>query len=304
MKSKNIIFAILISLFPLSSLIAAAAASPLDRNQIGRCCAPSILIQRNPDTNKEREKTIIWRQKIIVSKGFGQIVYPENYADDVKESAEEACRQALKMFSLPLSQTNILLLDSDKTPAKGGSAGLATFGAMVSALTGRPMNPQIAATGVVEKDGTIAPIGSLSEKWEGARAHGFTKLIVPEKNVECHTVGSEQVVNEVKYSNSGGKLVLFKNLNQDQFIKVVPVKNTREAVETFFGVAPEQLKLIPLSNKRTIRSRQLNAGIGDRTLQSLYPSDRVKIPEKLTDKLFSSWMPIALVSPQFQSRQP
>jgi predicted ATP-dependent protease len=266
MKSKNIIFAILISLFPLSSLIAAAAASPLDRNQIGRCCAPYI------HTYDGQQTSAITNRRAIVSQGFGRIICPKNYADDAKEAAEEACRQALKMFSLSLPQIDIYILDSRGTFITGGSGGLATFGAVVSALTGRPMNPQIAATGIVEEDGSVTRIGSLLEKWNGSHTSGIAKLIVPKKNVECLTIGSEVVVNPAKHYKSGAKLILFNNLNSKQHnIETVPVKDTREAVTAFFGVAPEQLKLIPLSNKRTIRSRQLDPGEGDRVLRSLLP---------------------------------
>jgi ATP-dependent Lon protease len=54
--------------------------------------------------------------------------------------------------------------------------------ALVSALTGRPTNPDVAMTGEITLGGRILPIGGLSEKAVAAHRASIKTLVIPSRN--------------------------------------------------------------------------------------------------------------------------
>jgi endopeptidase La len=70
------------------------------------------------------------------------------------------------------------------TPKDGPSAGGAITLAIVSQLTGVPVNNKIAMTGEIDLNGNIKQIGGLVSKLTGAKKAGVTLALVPEENKE------------------------------------------------------------------------------------------------------------------------
>jgi ATP-dependent Lon protease len=70
------------------------------------------------------------------------------------------------------------------TPKDGPSAGISTFLALYSSLSGKPVPQNIGLTGEIGLHGEVMPIGGLKEKISGAFAQGVTEFIVPVSNMD------------------------------------------------------------------------------------------------------------------------
>ena len=79
-------------------------------------------------------------------------------------------------------------------PKDGPSAGVAITCAIISCLSGRPVNPDVAMTGEVTLRGNALPIGGLREKSLAALRSGIKTIIVPNDNKK----DVEELPQEVK----------------------------------------------------------------------------------------------------------
>ncbi len=121
--------------------------------------------------------------------GKGELIVTGQLGDVMQESARAAVTYTrAHMASFGVKKKDFDNLDihihvpAGALPKDGPSAGIAMATALISALSNRPVQNDVALTGEVTLRGRVLPIGGLKEKALGALRGGIRKVIYPEKN--------------------------------------------------------------------------------------------------------------------------
>ena len=125
----------------------------------------------------------------VAMKGKGELIFTGSLGDVMKESIRAA-------MSVVRARGDLLGIDYETfktkdvhvhmpegaTPKDGPSAGGALTTALVSALTGIAIRPDIAMTGEITLRGKILRIGGLKEKLLAAHRGGIKHVLIPAEN--------------------------------------------------------------------------------------------------------------------------
>ena len=122
--------------------------------------------------------------------GTGQLKLRKQFGDDIEDSAKNALKYVkthaaklgLKDFDFKKHDIDINLTPAGKVD--GPSAGGLMVTAIVSALTKRPVTPDLAMTGEITMRGDILPIGGLKQKVIAAYRMGYKEVIFPFANLK------------------------------------------------------------------------------------------------------------------------
>jgi ATP-dependent Lon protease len=122
-------------------------------------------------------------------RGKGHLTLTGQLGDVMKESAQAALsyiRSKSKLLSIKddvFSRFDLHIhVPAGAIPKDGPSAGITMATAIASALTGKPVNKNIAMTGEVTLRGRVLPIGGLKEKTLAAKRMGINTVIIPARN--------------------------------------------------------------------------------------------------------------------------
>lgn len=124
-------------------------------------------------------------------EGSGSLELTGSLGDVMKESAKIALsyiKANHRYFKIGYSLLNTrdihIHVPEGAIPKDGPSAGITLTTALISALTERQVDKNIAMTGEITLRGTVLPIGGLKEKSIGAHRNGIKKIIIPYDNLK------------------------------------------------------------------------------------------------------------------------
>ena len=127
--------------------------------------------------------------EVTYFKGKGGLILTGKLGDVMKESATIALdyvKANAEKFGIDpeiFKDNDIHIhLPEGAVPKDGPSAGVALTMALISALSGKPISPDIAMTGEVDLRGNAMQIGGLREKSLAALRSGLSTIIIPESN--------------------------------------------------------------------------------------------------------------------------
>ncbi len=122
-------------------------------------------------------------------RGKGELIITGQIGEVMQESARAALsytRRYLDSIGIkPASFENLdihIHVPAGAIPKDGPSAGIAMATALISAITNRPVDKDVAMTGEITLRGRVLPIGGLKEKALGALRAGIKTVIIPAKN--------------------------------------------------------------------------------------------------------------------------
>lgn len=132
---------------------------------------------------------VIMPLEVIILEGKGNIETTGSLGDVMKESAKIAVSYVRSVASKYNIQKDFykekdihIHAPEGATPKDGPSAGVTMTSALVSALSGIPINHKIAMTGEITLHGKVLPIGGLKEKTMAAYKAGMETVIIPAEN--------------------------------------------------------------------------------------------------------------------------
>ena len=119
------------------------------------------------------------------------------------------------------------------TPKDGPSAGIAMVTAIISSITGIPVNKTIAMTGEVTLRGHVLPIGGLKEKLLAAHRARIATVIIPEDNKKDLAEIPKNILNDieiktVKTVDEVLKIALTKELEPVEWIEVETLPKSKK----------------------------------------------------------------------------
>jgi ATP-dependent Lon protease len=121
--------------------------------------------------------------------GSGRLILTGQLGDVMKESAQAAVTlvkgQAERLGVDPsvFEKSDLHIhVPAGAVPKDGPSAGVAIFASLVSLLTQRTVQHDVAMTGEISLRGLVLPVGGIKEKTVAAARSGIKKVILPARN--------------------------------------------------------------------------------------------------------------------------
>jgi ATP-dependent Lon protease len=144
--------------------------------------------------------------EVNTMKGKGKLQLTGQLGDVMKESAQAGLsyiRTVSKKYGI--DETFYENLDmhihipEGAIPKDGPSAGITMATAMISALSGIPVNRYVAMTGEITLRGRVLPIGGFKEKSLAAKRAGIKKILFPYENLKDLDDVPESIRKEIKF---------------------------------------------------------------------------------------------------------
>ncbi len=156
--------------------------------------------------------------EVNLMQGNGKLELTGQLGNVMKESAKAAisyirsrCKE-LKIDEKFHEKYDIHIhIPEGATPKEGPSAGITLATAMVSALSGIPVNRKVGMTGEITLRGRVLPIGGLKEKVLAAHRAGIETVIIPIDNKKDIDEIPENVRGSLKFICATDMKTVLKN---------------------------------------------------------------------------------------------
>ncbi len=152
--------------------------------------------------------------EVMLMEGKGSLILTGQLGDVMQESAQAALSYArahaedFGYGDLDFEKVDIHIhLPEGAVPKDGPSAGVTMLVALVSALSERPVRPDVAMTGEITLRGRVLPVGGLKEKIIAAQRAGIKTVIIPKKN-------EKDLVDVPKRLRKGLDIILVDHVDQ------------------------------------------------------------------------------------------
>ena len=185
-----------------------------------------------------------------IMPGKGTLALTGKLGEVMQESAQAALsyvRSRARQLSLPdnfYEKIDIHIhVPEGAIPKDGPSAGITLATSIVSALTGLPINRNIAMTGEITLRGRILPIGGLKEKILAAHRGHVTKVLIPFENKKDIEEIPRKILRKVE-------LVLVEHMD-DVLREALIIEQGKEIFESGKECEPFCLKEITAKEKTT-----------------------------------------------------
>lgn len=152
--------------------------------------------------------------EVNVMPGKGEIQLTGKLGDVMKESAITALSYVRSVAKTHKVEPEFfkendfhIHVPEGAVPKDGPSAGITMATAILSAVTGKKVNPLVAMTGEVTLRGRVLPIGGLKEKVLAAKNAGIKKVLVPVENQK----DIDEIADEIK---EGIEIIFVETMEQ------------------------------------------------------------------------------------------
>ena len=152
--------------------------------------------------------------EVMLMDGKGMLTLTGQLGEVMQESAQAALSYARAHAAdfgygdLDFDKIDIHIhVPEGAVPKDGPSAGITILAALVSALSERPVRPDVAMTGEITLRGRVLPVGGLKEKIIAAHRAGIKTVIIPRKN-------EKDLVDVPKRTRKGIDIVLVDHVDQ------------------------------------------------------------------------------------------
>ncbi|MBE0450489.1 MAG: endopeptidase La [Clostridia bacterium] len=144
--------------------------------------------------------------EVNTMKGKGKLQLTGQLGDVMKESAQAGLSYIRTIASMYGIEENFyetldmhVHIPEGAIPKDGPSAGITMATAMISALSGIPVNRFVAMTGEITLRGRVLPIGGFKEKALAAKRAGIKKILFPYENLKDLEEIPETIKKEIEF---------------------------------------------------------------------------------------------------------